>query len=85
MCKTDFARKRTPSSLTLPNGTTTTSTEETAKAPLQKFLPDDPIAQDTTQQRIIRTQGAGSETPASQVEPNFRSYEVDEVIKQATG
>jgi len=42
--KVNLARKSAPSSLTLPNGTTTTSAEETAKALLQKFLPDDPIA-----------------------------------------
>ena len=79
-CKADFARNSAPSSLTLPNGTATASAKETAKVLLQKFLPDDPIAQDTTQQRTTWTQAAGPVTPATQDEPNFKGYEADEVI-----
>jgi hypothetical protein len=41
-CKTGFAKTQIPSSLTLQDGTATTSVKETAEALLHKFFPDDP-------------------------------------------
>jgi hypothetical protein len=40
-CKTGFIRQPVPSSLTLQDGSTTTSVKETANALLHKFFPDD--------------------------------------------
>jgi hypothetical protein len=80
MGKVDFARQPAPSSLTLLNGTVTTSAKETANTLLQKFLPDDPTAQDSVQHKNIRVQKSGSELPVSQTAPNFKNHEVDEVI-----
>jgi hypothetical protein len=80
MCKAGFTRKPVPSLLTLPNGTVSKSAKETANALLHKFFPDDPIAQDSAQQRIIRAQASGSEPPASQAVPIFKNHVVDDVI-----
>ena len=77
MCKADFASQPAPSSLTLPNGSISTSAKETANALNHKFLPDDRIAQDSVQQKHIRAQVSGSEPPASQSVPNFRNHEVE--------
>jgi hypothetical protein len=52
--KSGFARKPVPSSLTIQDGTVTTSEKETADALLQKFFPEDHTAQDSEQQRNIR-------------------------------
>jgi len=80
-CKADFARKPVPTSLTLLDGSVTTSEEETANAPLHKFFPDDSTAQDSDQQRNIRAQTSELEPPDSQTEPNFSKHEVDEVVR----
>jgi hypothetical protein len=80
MSKADFTRQTFPSSLTLQNGLVSTSAKETTKALLHKFLPDDHIAHDSERQKNIRTQVAGSETPASQTALNFSDHEVTEVI-----
>jgi hypothetical protein len=80
MGKTDFARQPAPSSLTVPNGSITTSAKETANVLLQKFLPDDHIVQDSEQHRNIRAQVSGSEISATQTAPNFKNHEVDEII-----
>ena len=82
MCKAGFASQPAPSSLTLPNGSVSTSAKETANALLHKFFPDDPIGQDSVQQKNIRAHVSGSEPPASQAVPNFKNHEVDEVIKK---
>ena len=81
MCKAGFASQPAPSSLTLPNWSVSRSAKETANALLHKFFPDDPIAQDSLQQKNIRAQVSGSEPPASQAVPNFKNHEVHEVIK----
>jgi len=80
-CNADFARKPVPTSLTLLDGSVTTSEEENAKALLHKFFPDDSTAQDSDQQRNIRAQTSELEPPDYQTEPNFSKHEVDEVIK----
>jgi hypothetical protein len=55
-CKAGFARQPVPSSLTLQDGSVTTSEKETANALLRKFFANDSTAQDSEQQRIIRAQ-----------------------------
>jgi hypothetical protein len=79
MSKVDFTRQTVPSSLILQNGLVSTSAKETTNALLHKFLPDH-IAHESGQQKNIRAQVAGSETPASQTALNFRDHEVTEVI-----
>jgi hypothetical protein len=81
MCKAGFTRQPAPSSLTLPDGSVSTSAKETADALLHKFFPDDPIAQDSEHQRNITVQVAGTEPPGSQAGPNFMVHEVDEAIR----
>jgi hypothetical protein len=55
VCKAGFTRQLVPSSLTLQNGSTTTSEKETASALLHKFFPDDSTAQDSGKQRKLYT------------------------------
>jgi len=55
-CKTGFTRQPVPSSLTLQDGSTTTSVKETANALFHKFFPDDSTDSDNGKQRIIRAQ-----------------------------
>jgi hypothetical protein len=50
-CKAGFGRKPVPTTLTLSDGSVTTSAEEPAEAILLKFFPDDITALDTVQQR----------------------------------
>ena len=80
-CKTSFTRQPVLTSLTLSDGSVTTSVEETAEALLHRFFPDDITAQDSVQQRYIRTHTLKLEPPDSQTEPNFSKHEVDEVIR----
>ena len=54
MSKAGFARNPIPTTLTLPDGTTTPSAKESAKALLYKFFPDDTTTSDNTQHRNIR-------------------------------
>jgi hypothetical protein len=81
MCKEGFSRHPIPSSLTLPDGSIPTTAKETANAMLHKFFPDDPIEQDSVQQRNSREQVLGSEPLDSQATPDFRNHEVEEVIR----
>ena len=81
VCKAGFTRQPVPSSLTLQDGSTTTSEKETANALLLKFFPDDSAAQDSGKQRNIRGQITELGPPDSQIEPNFKEHEVDGVIK----
>jgi hypothetical protein len=81
MCKEGFARHPIPSSLTLLDRSISTSAKETANAMLHKFFPDDPIEQDSVQQRNSREQALGSVPPDSQATPDFRNHEVEEVIR----
>jgi len=80
MSKAGFARNPIPTTLTLPDGTTTPSAKETANALLHKFFPDDTTTSDSTQHRNIRAQVAGTKPPVTQAIPNFLPYEVDGVI-----
>jgi hypothetical protein len=79
-CKAGFARQAVLSSLSLPDGSVTTSEKETANALLHKFFPDDLTAQDSKQENI-RAQILELGPPDSQREPIFMKHEVDEVIK----
>jgi len=81
-CKAGFARQAVLSSLSLPDGSVTTSEKETANALLHKFFPDDLTAQDSKQQGNIRAQILELGPPDSQTEPIFTKHEVDEVIKK---
>jgi len=80
-CKVGFARKQVPTSLTLLDGSVTTSEEEIANPLLYKFFPDESTAQDSDQQRNIRAQISELEPPASQTEPNSSKHEMDEVTR----
>jgi hypothetical protein len=53
VCKAGFTRQPVPSSLTLQDGSTTTSEKETANSLLHKFFPDGWTAQDSGKQRNI--------------------------------
>jgi hypothetical protein len=81
-CKAGLARQPALISLTLPDGSDSTTAKETAIALLHKFFPDDHIAQDCIQQKSTRAQVAGSKPPASQAVPNFKNHEVEEVIRK---
>ena len=81
VCKAGFTRQPAPSSLTLQDGSTTTSENETANALLHKFFPDDSTAQDSGKQRNIRAQTAELGPPDTQLDLNFTEHEVDEVIR----
>ena len=81
VCKAGFTRQPVPSSLTLQDGSTTTSEKETANALLQTFFPDDSTAQDSGKQRNIRAQITELGPPDSQIEQNFTEHEVDKVIR----
>jgi hypothetical protein len=80
-CKAGFTMQPVPSSLTLQDGSTTTSEKVTANALLQKSFPDDSTAQDSGKQRNIRAQITELGPPDSQMEPNFTEHEVDKVIR----
>jgi hypothetical protein len=82
MCKEGFARHPIPSSLTLPDGSISRSAKETANAMLHKFFPDDPVEQDSVQQRNSREKALGSEPPDSHATPDFRNHEVEDVIRK---
>jgi hypothetical protein len=69
ICKTGFARTPVPTSLTLLDGSTTSSEEETASALLHKFFPDNDTAQ------VNNLQGP----PSSRPEPQFYTHEVHDV------
>ena len=80
MCKAGFARNPVPTTLTLPDGTSTTSAKETADALLLKFFPNETTTSDSAQHRTIRAHVAGTNPPDTQAVPNFKPHEVDEVI-----
>jgi len=79
ICKAGFARNPVPTTLNLPDGPTTTSAKETAKALFHKFFPDDTTTSDSMQHRNIRAQVAGTKPLVTQAVPNFLPQEVDEV------
>jgi len=81
VCKAGFTRQPVPSSLTLQDGSTTTSEKEMANALLHKFFPDDSTAQDSGEKRNIRAQTAELGPPDTQLDLNFTEHEVDEVIR----
>jgi len=82
MCKAGFTRQPAPTSLTLPDGSNSTTAEETAIALIHEFFPDDHTALDSAQQKSIRAQVAVSKPPASQAVPNFKNHEVEEIIRK---
>jgi hypothetical protein len=65
-CKASFARQPVLTSLTLLDGSVTTSVEETVDSLLHKFFPDDITAQDSDQQRNIRAHTSELGPPDSQ-------------------
>jgi hypothetical protein len=80
-CKTSFAKTQIPSSLTLQDGTATTSVKETAEALLHKFFPDDTsvgnqCSKDTTREET-KVVGPSDSLP----EPDFTEQEVDEAVR----
>jgi hypothetical protein len=79
-CKTGFAGAPVTTSLTLLDGSVTTSEVETVCALFHKFFPDDDTAKDSDQQRDIRAQTAKTGPPNSQLEPLFSKHEVEQVI-----
>jgi hypothetical protein len=81
-CKTGFARTPVPTSLTLLDGSVTTSEVETMSTLLHKSFPDD-TTQDSDHQRDIGAQMAKIGPPNSQPEPHFSKHEVDGVIKKS--
>jgi hypothetical protein len=84
-CKPGFARTSVPTSLTLPDGSVTTSEVETASAVLQKLFPEDDTAQDSDHQRDIRAQTGKIGLPNFQPEPHFSKHEVDTVTRNLDG
>jgi hypothetical protein len=81
VCKAGFTRQPVPSSLTLQDGSTTTSEKETTNVLLHKFFPDDSTAQDSGKNRNIREQTAELGPPDTQLDLTFTEHEVDEVIR----
>ena len=79
-CKTGFAGAPVTTSLTLLDGSVTTSEVETVCALFHKFFPDDDTAKDSDQQRDIRAQTAKTGPPNSQLELLFSKHDVEEVI-----
>jgi hypothetical protein len=75
VCKAGFTRQPVPSSLTLQDGSTTTSEKETANALLHKFFPDDSAAQDIEKQRNIRVQTTERGPPVPTLDPNLTEHE----------
>jgi hypothetical protein len=81
-CKTGFTRQPVPSSLTLQDGSTTTSIKETANALLHKYFPEDSTERDKEKHKNKRAQITDLRPPDSQPEPNFTEQVVDEVISK---
>jgi hypothetical protein len=76
-CKTSFTRQPVPSSLTLQDGSTTTSIKETENALLHKFFPEDSTERENEKLKNIRVQIRNLRPPDSQPEPNFMEQVVD--------
>ena len=85
MCKAGFTRNPVPTTLTLPDGATTTSAKETANALLHKFFPDDTTTSDSIQHRNIRTQVAGTKTLVTQAVPKLLAPGSGRGHKETTG
>jgi hypothetical protein len=81
-CKTGFTRQPVPSSLTLQDGSTSTSVKKTEIALLNNFFPDESTDSDNEKQKIVRAQITDLRFLESQTEPNFTEHEVDEVISK---
>ena len=79
-CKTEFVKGPPPSTLTLIDGTPTMSEIDTAKALLDRFLPDDVPEQDSDDQHSIRESLRDCGAPDTPQEPEFETHEVEEVI-----
>ena len=80
MAKAGFSRRPVHTTLTLKDGSVTTSDMQTASALLDNFFPDDRQELDTDQQRTVRTQTANNKPLTTELEPHFTKHEVDEVI-----
>jgi hypothetical protein len=79
-CKTSFAKTQIPSTLTLQDGTVTTSAKETADALLHKFFPDDPTMGNQGSKNTTREETKVPGPPDSLPEPDFTEQEVDEAV-----
>ena len=84
-CKTGFTRQPVPSSLTLQDGSTSTSVKKTEIVLLNNFFPDESTDSDNEKQKIVRAQITDLRFLESQTEPNFTEHEVDEVISKLDG
>jgi hypothetical protein len=69
------------SSLTLQDGTSTTSVKETAEALLHKFFPDDPSVGNQGSKNTAREETKVLGPSDSLPEPDFTEQEVDEAIR----
>ena len=78
-CKAGSGMIPVPTTLTLSDGSVTTSAEGTAEAFLLKFFPDDITALDTVQQTNTRAHMLELKPPDSLAEPKFSKHEVNEV------
>jgi hypothetical protein len=79
-CKTSFTKTHIPSTLTLQDGTATTSVKETAEALLHKFFPDDPSVGNQGSNNTTRQETKVLGSSDSLLEPDFTEQEVDEAV-----
>jgi hypothetical protein len=70
-----------PSTLTLQDGTATTSVKETADALLHKCFPDDPTVGNRGSKNTTREETKVLGSPDSLPEPDFTEQEVDEAVR----
>lgn len=80
--KTGFTKRTPPTTLTLTNGSSTSSEPETANALLDKFFPDDWPHLDNEEQRIIRLLTSDYRAADTQPELEFVDHEVAEIVTQ---
>ena len=79
MAKEGFNRRPVSTTLTLKDGSVTSSETQTVSALLDNFFPEDLQELDTEQQRIDRMTSQLS-TPTTEPETYFTKHEVDEII-----
>ena len=84
-CKTGFAKMQIPPSLTLQDGTETTSVKETADTLLHKFFTDDPTVRNQGSKNTKREETKDLGPPDSLPEPDFTEHEVDEAVRNLHG
>jgi len=80
--KTGFTRQPVPSSLTLQDGSTTTTENEMANALLNKFFLDVLPDSNSGKQKNKSAQKTDQWSADSKTEPNFTEHEVEDVISR---